>query len=186
MTSLIVGLGNPGPEYKDTRHNIGFMVVDKLSESLSIKVNKKKFKGVYGEGFFNENKVILFKPNTYMNNSGDAVGEIVRFFNINFNDLIVAYDEIDLPLGNLKIKFGGGTAGHKGLNSIVNNLGNKDFIRLRVGISKPLDKDKIVKHVLSKFAKKEKELIGISIENAKDAVMEILTSGIKSSMNKFN
>ncbi|HSE84025.1 MAG TPA: aminoacyl-tRNA hydrolase [Thermodesulfobacteriota bacterium] len=183
---LVVGLGNPGKEYSLSKHNIGFMVVDELAARLGVSIGKKGFKSLYTEALKEEKKLILLKPQTYMNRSGEAVRDATAFFKIPAGDIIVIYDEMDLPLGNIKIKVGGGSAGHKGIESIIVNLGDLDFIRVRVGIGKPVQKSKGASHVLSGFRDEERETIKDVLTKADDAVLEILTSGVESAMNKFN
>ncbi|MBI2486019.1 MAG: aminoacyl-tRNA hydrolase [Deltaproteobacteria bacterium] len=183
---LVVGLGNPGKEYSLSKHNIGFMVVDELANRLGVSLNKIGFTSGYGEALVEEKKIIFLKPRTYMNRSGKAVSGFVDFFKILPGDLILVYDEMDLPLGNLKIKVGGGSAGHKGIESIITSLGDDSFIRVRVGIGKPGQKSETVNHVLSKFKKDEKKIVEDALVRAADAVLEIVARGVESAMNKFN
>jgi PTH1 family peptidyl-tRNA hydrolase len=184
--NLVVGLGNPGKEYSLSKHNIGFMVVDELANRLGVSLNKIGFTSVYGEALVEEKKIIFLKPRTYMNRSGKAVSEFVGFFKILPGDVILVYDEMDLPLGNLKIKVGGGSAGHKGIESIITALGDDSFTRVRVGIGKPGQKSETVNHVLSKFQKDEKKIVEDALGRAADAVLEIIARGVESAMNKFN
>jgi PTH1 family peptidyl-tRNA hydrolase len=184
--NLVVGLGNPGKEYSLSKHNIGFMVVDELANRLGVSLNKIGFTSVYGEALVEEKKIIFLKPRTYMNRSGKAVSEFVGFFKILPGDVILVYDEMDLPLGNLKIKVGGGSAGHKGIESIITALGDDSFTRVRVGIGKPGQKSETVNHVLSKFQKDEKKIVEDALGRAADAVLEIMARGVESAMNKFN
>ena len=183
---LVVGLGNPGKEYSLSRHNIGFMVVDELSNRLGVNLNKIEFTSLYSEAVLEEKKLILLKPQTYMNRSGKAVSETVKFFKIPLKDVIVVYDEMDIPFGSLKIKVGGGSAGHRGIESIISSVGDDDFIRVRVGIGKPVQKSEGVTHVLSRFKKEEKRMIEEVVSRAADAVWEIIVRGTESAMNKFN
>ena len=183
---LVVGLGNPGKEYSLSKHNIGFMVVDELANRLGVSLNKMGSTSVYGEALVEEKKIILLKPQTYMNRSGKAVLEFVGFFKILARDVISVYDEMDLSLGSLKIKVDGGSAGHKGIESIITSLGDDSFIRVRVGIGKPVQKSENVNHVLSKFKKDEKKIVEDALGRAADAVLEIIARGVESAMNKFN
>lgn len=186
MEILVVGLGNPGEKYARNRHNIGFMVIDHLAESSSIRINKSKFKSLYGNGSVNKKKVHLIKPVTYMNKSGEAVKEIQRFYKIPVENIIVIHDEMDLPLGKVKIKTGGGTAGHNGLNSIATHLGSKDFTRIRIGVGKPNNKSSRTGFLLSDFSSDETGMVTDSISTASEAVLEIINRDVKAAMNKFN
>ncbi|KRT64977.1 MAG: peptidyl-tRNA hydrolase, peptidyl-tRNA hydrolase, PTH1 family [Candidatus Dadabacteria bacterium CSP1-2] len=183
---LVAGLGNPGKGYASSRHNIGFIVIDELAKRLGVSVKKKGFRSHYAQAPIDEKKLILLKPDTYMNRSGEAVSEAAEFFKIPAKDVIVVYDEMDLSLGSIKVKVGGGSAGHKGIQSIINSLGDSDFIRVRVGIGKPIQKSETVGHVLSGFEKEEKKLAKELIVRAADAVIEIVLRGAESAMNKFN
>lgn len=186
MRFLIAGLGNPGPEYENTRHNIGFAVADRLAEKLNSEISKEGYSSFYSEVNYSENKLYLVKPQTYMNNSGRAVYEIKKFFKIPTNNLIVIHDEMDIPLGNFKIKSGGGSAGHNGIRSILNSIGEDNFTRIRFGIGKPGSRDKTVKYVLSRFSKDENHIVDDMIDRVCEAVIEVVNNGVKSAMNKFN
>lgn len=183
---LVTGLGNPGKEYSSSKHNVGFIVVDEIAKRLGISLKKKGFKSLLAEAFLEEKKLILLKPQTYMNLSGDAVSDVMEFFKIPSKDVIVVHDEIDLPLGSIRIKTGGGSAGHKGVQSIINCLGHSGFARVRVGIGKPIQKSEIVGHVLSGFEKDGKKIMEDVVVRAADAVLEIILLGLHSAMNKFN
>ncbi|HLE25340.1 MAG TPA: aminoacyl-tRNA hydrolase [Thermodesulfobacteriota bacterium] len=183
---LVAGLGNPGKGYASSRHNIGFIVIDELAKRLGASVKKKGFRSHYAQAPIDEKKLILLKPDTYMNRSGEALSEAAEFFKIPAKDIIAVYDEMDLSLGSIKVKVGGGSAGHKGIQSIINSLGDSDFIRVRVGIGKPVQKSEVIDHVLSQFEKEEKKLVKDAIVKAADAVIEIVLMGAESAMNKFN
>jgi PTH1 family peptidyl-tRNA hydrolase len=183
---IVVGLGNPGKGYSSSRHNVGFMVIDELAKGLGVNLKKKGFRSHYAQASIEEKRLLLLKPDTYMNRSGEALSDVIEFFKIPTEDLIVVHDEMDLPLGNIKVKVGGGSAGHRGIESIINSLGQSDFIRVRVGIGKPVQKSQAIGHVLSQFEKDEKELVNIVVNRAKDAVLEIVLSGAENAMNKFN
>lgn len=181
---LIVGLGNPGKEYEDTRHNVGFMVVDKLAEKLGIKVDRVKFKGLFGEGFFEGEKILLLKPMTYMNLSGQSVLDAVKFYKIPTENLVVIYDDMDLPLGRLRIRKKGSSGGHKGMESIIYHIASEGFPRIRVGIGRP--KDDVVDYVLGKFEPGEKKVIDAVIEAAAEAAVTIVQHGVEEAMNRYN
>lgn len=181
---LIVGLGNPGKEYEDTRHNIGFKVVDNIAKEYNIDVNRQKFKGTYGEGFINGEKVMLLKPTTYMNLSGESVREVVDFYNLENHKILIIYDDISLDVGKLRIREKGSAGGHNGIKSIIAHLGSDVFPRIKVGVGQP-DLD-LVKHVLGRFAKEEKTILNESIEAATKATAEIIKNDVKTAMNQFN
>jgi len=149
---LLVGLGNPGDRYADTRHNIGFMAVDEIGDTHSFTPERARFAGLVREGRLDSEKLLLLKPQTYMNESGRSVGEAMRFFRLNPEDVVVFHDEIDLAPGKLKVKQGGGHAGHNGLRSIIAHIG-ADFMRVRLGVGHPGTKDLVTPYVLSDFAK---------------------------------
>lgn len=181
---LIVGLGNPGSQYEDTRHNIGFKVVDNIAKEYNIEVNRQKFKGIYGEGFINGEKVILLKPTTYMNLSGESIREVVDFYKLSNEDVLVIYDDISLDVGRLRIRDKGSAGGHNGIKSIIAHLGTDVFPRIKVGVGQPnVD---LVNYVLGKFTKEEMEVLSESIEASTKATKEIITSDVKTAMNKFN
>lgn len=181
---LIVGLGNPGKEYEDTRHNIGFKVIDNIAKEYNIEINRQKFKGVYGEGFINNKKVMLLKPTTYMNLSGESVREVVDFYNLENSKVIVIYDDISLEVGKLRIRDKGSAGGHNGIKSIIAHLGSDIFPRIKVGIGQPnVD---LVKYVLGKFTKEEMTILSESIDASTKATEEIIKSDVKTAMNQFN
>ncbi len=186
MDILVVGLGNPGEKYAGNRHNVGFMVIDHLAEIKGIGINKTKFRSLYGSGKIDNNKIHLIKPSTYMNKSGEAVKETTSFFKIPVENVIVVHDEMDLPLGKVKVKQGGGTAGHNGLKSIEKNLGSRDFKRVRIGVGKPQNKNRRTGYLLSDFSSQEYDILNDSIDKAAKAVIEIITNNVSTAMNKFN
>lgn len=183
---LVVGLGNPGKKYTETKHNVGFLVLDELGKRVGIDINKDKFQSSCGEGFIDEKKILLLKPQTYMNRSGDAVQAASNFYKIAPENIIVVHDEMDISLGRIMIKPSGGSAGNNGIKSIISNLGTKDFIRVRIGIGKPVAKEDGANHVLSGFSKSESTIVEESIVTATDAVIEIINNGLQSAMNKYN
>ncbi len=164
----ILGLGNPGPQYSNNRHNAGAMFIDALAEREGIKVKKSGFSSIYGTGKIGETESVLVKPQTYMNLSGQAAVGIVKHYSLAISDLIVVHDDIDLPLGTVKTKIGGGDGGHNGIKSIASSLGGKEFHRIRIGVGRPPDGVDAADYVLSGFSKSElKELQG-SILDALD------------------
>ncbi|MDV5107020.1 aminoacyl-tRNA hydrolase [Clostridium perfringens] len=181
---LIVGLGNPGKQYEQTRHNIGFDVIDYMANKYNIDVNREKFKGICGEGFIENKKVILLKPLTYMNLSGESIRELANFYKLEDDEIIVVYDDISLDIGRLRIREKGSVGGHNGIKSIIQNLGGDKFPRVKVGVGQP--KDNLVNHVLGKFSKEDREHIEKVIPVVSDAIVEIVKNDAKESMNKFN
>jgi len=183
---LIVGLGNPGPTYKKTRHNIGFMVADDLAAAFSILVEKKKSGVLYGKGFINDSAVILSKPQEFMNRCGPPIKQLAKYHNIFSEDLLVIHDDIDLAFGIIKIKEKGGSGGHNGLRSLIDVFGRNDFTRLRVGVGRPGVEMTVTDHVLGRFNFSEKNNLEQVIRTARDAVVTILCEGIKEGMNLYN
>ncbi|MGG7208550.1 aminoacyl-tRNA hydrolase [Clostridium perfringens] len=181
---LIVGLGNPGKQYEQTRHNIGFDVIDYMANKYNIDVNREKFKGICGEGFIENKKVILLKPLTYMNLSGESIRELANFYKLEDDEIIVVYDDISLDIGRLRIREKGSAGWHNGIKSIIQNLGGDKFPRVKVGVGQP--KDNLVNHVLGKFSKEDREHIEKVIPVVSDAIVEIVKNDAKESMNKFN
>lgn len=181
---LIVGLGNPEEDYSNTRHNMGFDAVNKIAKEYNIEINKKKFKGLYGIGQIEEEKVILLKPQTFMNLSGESIKEIVDFYKIENNNIIVIYDDMDIDLGIIKIRKKGNPGSHNGMKSVVKYLGT-EFPRIRVGIGKP-DDDDFIKYVIGPIPEEEKEILDKSTSLAKDAAIAIIKQGVDNAMNKFN
>lgn len=181
---LIVGLGNPGSQYEDTRHNIGFKVVDNIAKEYNIEINRQKFKGMCGEGFINGEKVILLKPTTYMNLSGESIREVVDFYKLSNDDVLVIYDDISLDVGRLRIREKGSAGGHNGIKSIIAHLGTDIFPRIKVGVGQPnVD---LVNYVLSKFTKEEMEVLNESIDASTKAAKEIISNDVKTAMNIYN
>jgi PTH1 family peptidyl-tRNA hydrolase len=185
-TRLIVGLGNHGIQYEYTRHNAGFMVVDKLAEDFGIAVDKKRFEVRYGRGNIEGREVMLAKPMAFMNRSGWPVQKLAAYFKISSRDLIIIHDDIDLAFGRLKIKEKGGHGGHKGLKSIIDALGEGEFVRLRMGVGRAGVQNSVSDYVLGKFNADEAKLLDTIIIRARDAIVTILAEGIKVGMNRFN
>jgi PTH1 family peptidyl-tRNA hydrolase len=191
---LIVGLGNPGKAYAHNRHNIGFRCINNLARLYSIPVKKYQCRSQVGNGKICSVEVLLAKPKTFVNLSGEAVGRLMQKYNITANDLIVIYDDLDLPLGKLRLRPSGSAGGHKGINSIISALGSEDFPRIKVGIGRPTtedgtaitDEDVIVGYVLNDFNPQEEAAIKPAIATVAEAIHCILTEGIVAAMNKFN
>ena len=182
---IITGLGNPGKEYENTKHNVGFLTIDILAEKYDIKVNKIKFKGLIGEGMIGTEKVILVKPQTYMNLSGQCIREIVAFYKLDMEDLVVIYDDIDLPMGNLRIRKKGSAGTHNGMRSIIYDLQDDGFPRVRVGIGGERKGD-LANYVISGFSGDDRKLIEEAIVKAADAVTCLVEDGIDRAMVDYN
>ena len=182
---VVVGLGNPGNKYEGTRHNVGFHTIDLLGANHNIPVNKLKHKAVYGEGRIGNEKVLLVKPQTYMNLSGESVLDIVNYYKVPTENVIVVYDDIDLDVGKLRIRKQGSAGTHNGMKSIIFNLQSDEFPRIRIGIGRP-DKQNLADFVLSRFAANEEDAIKEAIQRSADAVTAVVTEGIDKAMNKFN
>ena len=184
---MIVGLGNPGRQYQQTRHNVGFVAIDELSYRHSIRMNKNKFKAVFGEGNIGGSRVMLVQPQTFMNNSGEAVRDIMDFYKVPVQKIILVYDDIDLELGKLRIREKGSAGTHNGMRSVVCHLKDQEFPRVRIGVGKKKHPEQsLADHVLSRFSKDELPVICESVKAAADAIEEIVTRGTQSAMNKFN
>lgn len=183
---LVVGLGNAGEAYVMTRHNAGFIVLDKLSESYSIPVEKKKFDALFGRGLIEDSEVILAKPMAFMNLSGIPVQKILNYFKIPFENMLVIHDDIDLAFGRLQIKENGGHGGHKGLKSIIETVGSSNFVRLRIGIGRSEENIGVANYVLSQFSIHEKKFLDRISKRACDAVVATACRGAKEAMNIFN
>ena len=182
---LIVGLGNPGKKYENTRHNMGFMAIDLLSDQAQIDVDKEVFHGLMGRGKIYEQDVILFKPTTFMNLSGTAVQEVVHYFKIELEDIVVIYDDMALEPGTIRLRKEGSSGGHKGMQNIIDCLSTEQIKRIRIGIGEPGENDNI-DYVLSKPLKDEMPIIEEAIANAARAVKEMLKSDFDRAMNKYN
>lgn len=185
-TYLIVGLGNPGPQYARTRHNMGWMVVERLAEGSRLSFDRIQFKARVAAGTVGDRRVVLAKPLTYMNLSGEAVGPLLRFYKIPLEHLLIVYDEIDLPFNTLRLRSEGGAGGHRGMRSIIQTLGSQDFARLRVGVGRPPSGWEAADHVLAPWTKDEAALVPALVERAALAAETWLTEGILSAMNRFN
>ena len=183
---LIVGLGNPGRIYKFTRHNIGFRVIDALSKEFSIPLDNKRMMSRWGKGTWEAKKVLLAKPQTFMNLSGEAVVRLRNFYRIDADKVIIIHDDLDLSFGQIKIRNKGGDAGNKGVKSIIESLGKSEFIRVRLGISRPEKKGKGRDYVLADFDEREKEKLNVLLDQAKEAVKTIISESTAQAMNRFN
>ena len=183
---LIVGLGNPEGEYSNTRHNMGFDTINHLSQKLNINVTKEKFEGLYGDGFINNEKIILLKPQTYMNLSGKSIIKYMDFYKIPSENIIIIYDDIDIDIGKIKIRKKCGPGSHNGMKSVVENLRTEDFPRIRVGIGKPMFKEMMIGYVLQKLQGEERNILNEATKEAADAVCDIITYGIDNAMNMHN
>ena len=182
---LIVGLGNPGVRYRWTRHNLGFRVLDRLSRQNRIPIDRKRFKSLVGEGLIGKEKVVLVKPQTYINRSGIAVKALVEGYKASPEDLIVCCDDMNLALGRIRIRRKGSSGGHKGLGSIIDSLQTEDFPRLRIGIARGC-KEGLTDYVLAGFKRGERAMIDAALNSASLAVELILKEGIASAMNRYN
>lgn len=182
---LIVGLGNPTKEYENTRHNVGFMVMDHLADELNVTISTSKFKGEYVKFKYHGEDVILLKPMTYMNNSGESVIQVMKYFKIDVSDLLVVYDDMDMPVGKLRLRESGSAGGHNGMKSIIAHVGTQSFKRIRVGIDKH-PRIPVVDYVLGHFNKDEKPLIDEGIDHAVKAIQLYLDKDFIAAMNKFN
>ena len=183
---LVVGLGNPGKNYQDTRHNAGFMVADKIAKDFSIEFNNKKFDLVFGRGFVEDIEILLAKPLAFMNRSGPPVQKLAHYFRIQCKDMLVIHDDIDLAYGRLKIKEKGGHGGHNGIRSLMDVFGGGDFMRLRIGVGRSEAGEGVTDHVLGRFSAEQSQLLARIISNARDAAVTVLSHGAKVGMNLFN
>jgi PTH1 family peptidyl-tRNA hydrolase len=183
---IIAGLGNPTKQYEGTRHNVGFSVIYRLADKYNIKMNIARHKALIGTGVIAGEKVMLVMPQTYMNLSGEAVGEIMRYYKAEPSDLIITYDDIDLDVGKLRIRAKGSAGGHNGMKSIIAHVGSEEFDRVRVGIGhKPPEFD-LADYVLSRFGKDELPLIRDAVDKAANAMEVIVRSGVEAAMNMYN
>lgn len=183
---LLVGLGNPGREYRDTRHNVGFMVIDRMAEQLGVRMTRVQHKALTAAGVIEGKRVILAKPQTYMNLSGESVSGLARFYKIPLSQLIVINDELDLPFGMLRLRPGGGSAGQKGMQSIIDRLGSQDFPRLRIGIGRPAGSKQGAGYVLKGFSPLERKELDYILERASQALKTFVTAGLDTAMNQYN
>ena len=183
---LIVGLGNPEEEYARTRHNMGFDAINQIAEKNHIEMNKKKFNSIYGLGEIAKEKVVLLKPQTYMNESGKAIRECMQFYKLLPKDLIVIFDDLDIEPGIIKIRKKGGPGTHNGMKSVVSEIGSEDFTRIRVGIGNPEYKHDLLNYILTHIPDNEYQILQEAIDKAALAAIEIIVNGTDSAMNKYN
>lgn len=186
ISHLIVGLGNPGPKYDKTRHNAGFMALDGLAQKGQIQVNQSKFHSLSGNGMIGQNRCLLLKPQTFMNNSGEAVEEARAYYKIPIEQVILLVDDIHFPIGKIRIRKKGSAGGHNGIKSVLYETGEEEFIRIRIGVGEKPPEYDLVKWVLKKFTTQELQELERGLNDAVGAVEEILQHGVESAMNRFN
>ncbi|WP_078543203.1 aminoacyl-tRNA hydrolase [Litchfieldia alkalitelluris] len=183
---LIVGLGNPGKQYEETRHNVGFKVIDELSDRLNIPIDQSKHKGIYGIGTISGSKVLLLKPLTYMNLSGESIRAVMDYYDIQVEDVLVIYDELDIPTGKIRLRQKGSAGGHNGIKSTIAHIGTQEFKRIRIGIDRPQNGMRVPDYVLGRFFKEESELIKEAIDRSASACEKWLDTPFLQVMNEFN
>jgi PTH1 family peptidyl-tRNA hydrolase len=183
---LIVGLGNPGRRFREDRHNLGFMVLDHLLEKLELTFSRSQQNALVTDGKIGEHKVFFAKPQTFMNNAGKAVAPLFRYYRVSLEHLLVIYDDLDLPLGSLRIRPQGGSGGHHGMESILQQLGSENFPRMRLGIGRPPGQMDPAAYVLQSFSKEELEVMDITLQRAVDAIEVYICEGIEDAMTRFN
>lgn len=185
-TFLIIGLGNPGREYRFTRHNIGFLSIDKLAETQNIQINRVKNNTLIGLGHFNENKLILAKPQTYMNLSGKAVNSLINFYKVSLEHTLIIHDDLDLPFGSIRLRPSGSSGGQKGIHSVIQMLGTEQIPRLRVGIGRPPGRMNAMDYVLQRFNDQDSDMLDEITERVTNASLAFIEFGIEYAMNHFN
>ncbi len=183
---LLVGLGNPGREYRENRHNMGFMLIDRLADRLNTHSMRMQAKAILIPAFYQGHRLLLAKPQTFMNLSGQAVQGLVRFYKIPLTHLLVAYDDLDLPLGTIRLRPQGSAGGHKGMISIIERLGTSGFPRLRLGIGRPPGRMDPAAYVLQDFSPEERPVVAETLDRAVEAVLTFVTDGLNVAMNRFN
>lgn len=183
---IIIGLGNPGKEYEKTRHNVGFMAIDKLASELGIELRKSKFQALYGEGTVNGEKVVLVKPITYMNLSGQSIRQVLDWYKPSDHEWTVVYDDMDLPVGTVRLRVKGGAGGHNGIKSAISTTGTQDFLRVRIGVGRPHQGITVVDHVLTSFRKEEWPLVEEAIEKSSAALKTFINEDFQTAMNRYN
>jgi len=183
---LLVGLGNPGREYKQNRHNIGFMAADEIAEHLGEKFTRVQSNALVAKGNHGGKRILLAKPQTFMNLSGQAVSVLQRFYKLPLSRLLIMYDDVDLPFETIRLKPSGGSAGQKGMRSIIERLGSQDFARMRLGIGRPAGRKSTPAHVLQDFSSEEIQNLPFVLDRAKKAALTFIDEGIEHAMNHFN
>jgi PTH1 family peptidyl-tRNA hydrolase len=183
---LIVGLGNPGQAYRHNRHNVGFMVVDRLAKRLGMVFSRMESRALVTRGEHQGKRILIAKPRTYMNLSGQTVGALMRFYKVPFENLLVVYDDVDLPLGTMRMRPGGGSGGQKGMVSIIERLGGEDFPRLRLGIGRPPGRMEAADYVLQDFSSGDLEYMDQVMDQAVDAILIFVAEGLEAAMNRYN
>lgn len=183
---LIVGLGNPGKKYEATRHNAGFHVIDRLAKEARITLDESRNKAIFGRGKLADQPVALVKPQTFMNLSGEAVGPLARFYKVPPEQILVIYDDLDLPTARLRLRLKGGSGGHKGMTSLIQHLGSQEFPRLRLGIGRPPGQMPVEAYVLQKFSNQEWAEMEQTYQTALEAIQVALQDGVETAMNRFN
>ena len=186
LVFVVVGLGNPGRAYRNTRHNAGFMVLDRLVARLGESFSRLEARALIVKAVYRDKRLILAKPQTFMNESGRSVGTLVRFYKVPLSNLLVIFDDVDLPLGTLRFRASGGSSGQKGMRSIIERLGSEDFIRLRVGIGRPPGSMQAADYVLENFSSQEAALLPQLLDRAVDAVFTYIAEGLDTAMNSYN
>ena len=183
---LIVGLGNPEPEYANTRHNMGFDAINKIAKELNIELKKTRFNAILGEGFVDGKKVFLIKPQTFMNNSGESVEAFVSFYKIPMEKVLVLYDDMDTEIGRIRVRAKVGAGSHNGMKSLIKELNSEEFARIRIGIGKPKTEFDRIDYVIGRVPKEEQAELQKGVDCAKDAAIYWLKNGIDNTMNKYN
>jgi PTH1 family peptidyl-tRNA hydrolase len=186
LTFLIIGLGNPGREYKDNRHNVGFMLIDRLAVRLDVRMTRLQSRALVSAVQFEGQKLILAKPQTYMNLSGESVGGLARFYRVPLEQVLVAHDDLDLPFGSIRLRPGGGPGGQKGVDSTIKRLGTQEFPRLRIGIGRPPGRMDPAAYVLQDFPAADLIDLSETLDRAAEAAFTFVREGIQAAMNKFN
>jgi PTH1 family peptidyl-tRNA hydrolase len=185
-TFLLVGLGNPGREYRETRHNIGFMLLDRLASKLKVRFSRLQSKALIASATYEERRIILAKPQTFMNLSGQSVQGLSHFYKLPLTNILIAHDDLDLPPGTIRIRPDGGSAGQKGMNSILERLGTDEFPRLRLGVGRPPGQMQAPDYVLQDFSRDELSIVNETLDRAVEAAITFVLNGLEVSMNKYN
>lgn len=183
---IIVGLGNPGKKYEKTLHNAGFLVIDELARKYNTELNKEMFNGFYTKIRINSEDVILLKPQTFMNLSGECVGQMCRYFKVDTEDIFVVYDDMEIRFGQLRIRKNGSSGGHNGIKSLIQHLGNQEFPRLKIGVGRPSENRSVVSHVLAQFSPIQEQNLPVLLEAAVGAVEMFIANELRAAMNEYN